>query len=157
VYAQRSGEQLHPSSDRLQAFVERERDAGVETRSFYLGFQEKTNALKDRFLSFLIEAKRAGKRVGAYGAAAKGNTLLNYAGVRADLVPYVVDRNPAKVGKVLPGSRIPIVDEHHLTQDQPDFVVVFPWNLIDELSEQLGYVRSWGGTLVTAVPELAFR
>ena len=90
----------------------------------------------------------------AYGAAAKGNTLLNFAGVRPDLLPYVVDRNPAKQGKYMPGSRIPIVAEDRLQQHKPDIVVILPWNLRDEVIMQLGYVRDWGGRFVTAVPEL---
>ena len=105
-------------------------------------------------MSFLIQAKRDGKRVGAYGAAAKGNTLLNYAGVRSNLLPWVVDRNPAKQGKHLPGSRIAIVDEARLKQERPHYVLVLPWNLRGEVMEQLAYIREWGGRFVTAVPTL---
>jgi len=99
-----------------------------------------------------LQARRAGLKVGAYGAAAKGNTLLNFAGVRPDLLPYVVDKNPAKQGKFLPGSRIPIVDEAHLRQQRPDRVLILPWNLRSEVAEQLNYIREWGGHLVIAVP-----
>jgi len=105
-------------------------------------------------IAFLVEAKRAGKTVAAYGAAAKGNTLLNYAGVRPDLLPYVVDRNPAKQERFLPGSRIPIVVESCIRDDRPDYVVILPWNLRNEVVAQLDYIREWGGRFVTAVPSL---
>ena len=105
-------------------------------------------------MSFLIEAKRAGKKVGAYGAAAKGNTLLNFAGVRADLLPWVVDRNPAKQGKYMPGSRIPVVDEARLLAERPDYVLVLPWNLGEEIKSQLCYARDWGAKFVVCVPRL---
>ena len=109
---------------------------------------------KDDLLALLIEAKHQGLKVAAYGAAAKGNTLLNFAGVRPDLLPYVVDRNPAKLGKFLPGSRIPIVDEAHLEVHQPDRILILPWNLQQEVMAQLAYARHWGGQFVTAVPAL---
>jgi hypothetical protein len=96
----------------------------------------------------------AGKKVAAYGAAAKGNTLINYAGIRPDLLPFVVDRNPAKQNKYLPGSRIPIVEEHMIYQEKPDYVLILPWNLRQEVTEQLKYIREWGGKFVTAVPHL---
>ena len=120
----------------------------------YEGFQVRIDKLKDDFVAFLIEARRAGRTVAAYGAAAKGNTLMNYAGVRPDLIAFVVDRNPAKQGRYMPGSRIPIVGEERLRETRPDDIVLLPWNLRDELVEQLAYVRSWGGRFVTAVPEL---
>ncbi|MFN3461879.1 MAG: methyltransferase C-terminal domain-containing protein, partial [Oceanibaculum sp.] len=121
---------------------------------FYRGFQAATERVKDDLLVFLIEAKKQGMRIGAYGAAAKGNTLLNFAGVRPDLLPYVVDRNPAKQGKFMPGSRIPIVAEDQLKADRPDFVLILPWNLRDEVTTQLAYIGEWGGRFVTAVPRL---
>jgi len=121
---------------------------------YYASFQAKTDKVKDDFLTFLLEAKRRGKRVAAYGAAAKGNTLMNYAGIRPDLISFVVDRNPAKQGKYLPGSRIPIVDEQALKDAKPDYVVILPWNLEEEVMSQLEYVRDWGGHFVTAVPAL---
>ena len=103
-------------------------------------------------LLFLLAAQAEGRKVVAYGAAAKGNTLLNFAGVRADLLPYVVDRNPAKQGKFLPGSRISIVDEAHLCADRPDVVLILPWNLREEVVTQLAYIREWGGRFAVAVP-----
>ena len=110
--------------------------------------------MKNDFLEFLLEAKRAGRTVAAYGAAAKGNTLLNYAGVRSDLVQCVADRNPFKQGHWMPGSRIPIVDEQHLTRIRPDFVVILPWNLRSEVMNQLQHLRAAGCRFVTAVPAL---
>jgi hypothetical protein len=134
--------------------LESEAAAGVKTPEYYAGFQARADQVKNAFLAFLLDAKRAGKKAAAYGAAAKGNTLLNYSGVRPDLLPYVVDRNPAKQAKFLPGSRIPIVAEERLRKERPDRVVLFPWNLKQELMEQLAYVRGWGGQFVTAVPKL---
>ena len=110
--------------------------------------------IKHGLLRFLLEAKQSGQRVAAYGAAAKGNTLLNFAGVRPDLIDCVVDRNPAKQGKYMPGSRIPIVAEERLQQEKPDYVVILPWNLKAEVMRQLDYMRNWGGKYVTAVPHL---
>ena len=154
LYAQRSDTGRRATEASVAALLGREARAGVATEAYYRGFQRRADALKDDFLGFLIETKRAGRRVGAYGAAAKGNTLLNYAGVRADLLPWVVDRNPAKQGKYLPGSRIPIVEEARLRRERPDVVVILPWNLRDEVTAQLAYVREWGGKFVTAVPRL---
>ncbi len=128
--------------------------AGMQVDVFYGGLQARMDAIKDDLLGFLIDQKRAGKTVAAYGAAAKGNTLLNYAGVRPDLLPYVVDASPHKQGRFMPGSRIPIVAESHLRDMKPDFVVILPWNLRDEIVEQLAYVRQWGAKFVTAVPGL---
>ena len=122
--------------------------------AFYAGFQKRADALKNDLLTFLLEAARTGKQVAGYGAAAKGNTLLNYSGVRPDLIAYVVDRNPAKQGKWLPGSRIPVVAEDRLRIDKPDYVLILPWNLKDEVAAQLAYIREWGGRFVTAVPSL---
>ncbi len=154
VFAQRADRNYHPRTPAVEALLEHEAAAGIFTPEYYSGFQRKADQLKNNFLAFLLDAKRAGKKVVAYGAAAKGNTLLNYAGVRPDLLSYVVDRNPAKQGKFLPGSRIPIVAEDHIHRDRPDWVVLLPWNLRDELVNQLAYVRHWGGRFVAAVPEL---
>jgi len=141
-------------AQRVRRVLEQEDAAGVRTAQFYADFQFSALRIKDELLSFLLQCRRQGMRVGAYGAAAKGNTLLNFAGVRADLLPYVADRNPAKQGQYLPGSRIPIVDEAGLKADQPERVLVLPWNLREEVAQQLDYVKSWGGRLVVAVPHL---
>lgn len=154
VYAQRKDTGKHEASPNVAKMLEREMTAGMTSVEFYAGFQLKANHVKNDFLAFLIEAQRAGKSVAGYGAAAKGNTLMNYAGVRPDLLTYVVDRNPAKQDKFLPGCRIPIVAEAHLKQTRPDYVVILPWNLRAEVVEQLAYIREWGGQFVTAVPSL---
>lgn len=155
VYAQRADVGERAISPTVAKLLAVEVAAGITTPEFYSGFQAKADCVKDDFLSFLINAKRAGKTVAAYGAAAKGNTLLNYAGVRPDLLPFVVDRNPAKQHKFLPASRIAIVDEQQLQQTQPDYVVILPWNLRTEIMAQLAYIRDWGGKFVTAVPCLS--
>jgi C-methyltransferase C-terminal domain/Putative zinc binding domain/Methyltransferase domain len=154
VYAQRADIGKREVSSNVTALLKREDYAGISTSAFYKGFQEKANKVKDDFVDFLIEAKNACKTVAGYGAAAKGNTLLNYSGVRSDLLPFVVDLNPAKQNKFLPGCRIPIVAEDHLKQSKPDYVVILPWNLRDEVMAQLAYIRDWGGQFVTAVPAL---
>ncbi|MDP2787644.1 MAG: class I SAM-dependent methyltransferase [Pseudomonadota bacterium] len=154
VYAQRGDTGRRPREARVEALLDREIRTGLRNAGYYAGFQERTDRVKDDFLLFLLEAKRQGKRVAAYGAAAKGNTLMNYAGIRPDLVSFVVDRNPAKQGKFMPGSRIPIVEEARLRSEKPDFVVILPWNLKTEVMEQLAYIREWGGQFVAAVPDL---
>ena len=154
VFAQRTDAGKREATPEVTSLLAQEGAAGVTSEPYYKGFQQRANRIKDDLVSFLIQAKRDGKTVGAYGAAAKGNTLLNYAGVRSDLLPWVVDRNPAKQGKHLPGSRIAVVDEARLRRERPEFVVVLPWNLRSEVREQLAYIREWGGKLVTAVPML---
>ena len=144
----------HPVSPSVGRLLDLEEDRGLCSDAYYRGFQAEADRVKDDLLRFLLEARAEGRSVAAYGAAAKGNTLLNYAGVRPDLVPFVVDRNPAKQGRFLPGSRIPVVDEGRLSRVRPDHVLILPWNLREELEESLSYVRDWGATFVTAVPEL---
>ena len=153
VFAQRSSG-TYPRTPAVGKLLERERAVGVLTDAYYAGFQSRTDRVKNDFLRFLVDARREGKKVAGYGAAAKGNTLMNYAGVRPDLMPYVVDKSPAKQGKFLPGTRIPIVSEERIRGEQPDFVVVLPWNLWDEVTTDLNYIRDWGGRCVRAVPEL---
>ncbi|SAI71321.1 C-methyltransferase [Bordetella ansorpii] len=156
VYAQRADTGTHAVSAGVAGMLEQEDAAGIRTQAYYQRFQAHANQAKNGLLSFLLTARAEGKRVGAYGAAAKGNTLLNYAGVRPDLLPYVVDRNPAKQGQHLPGSHIPIVDEEVLRQDRPHYILVLPWNLKAEIGEQLAYARQqWGAQFVTAIPSLA--
>ncbi|MFS8930196.1 methyltransferase domain-containing protein [Cupriavidus taiwanensis] len=120
----------------------------------YQSFQARANAVKDGLLTFLIEQKRAGKTVAAYGAAAKGNTLLNYAGVKPDLLSFVCDAAPSKQGKFLPGSHIPIAPPEALAEAKPDFVLILPWNIADEVTSQLAYIREWGGKFAVAVPAM---
>lgn len=154
VFAQRSDAGQQARSARVGEMLQREAQAGMLSADYYTGFQAKTDHVKNDFLAFLLDAKRQGKTVAAYGAAAKGNTLMNYSGIRSDLISFVVDRNPAKQGKYMPGSRIPIVDEARLREEQPDYVLILPWNLRNEVTQQLDYIGAWGGRFVTAVPVL---
>lgn len=153
VWACRS-DALHVATPAVAAMLAREQAAGMSGMPWYQGFQAVAESVKDDFLGFLLLQKRMGKRVAGYGAAAKGNTLLNFAGVRADLLSFVADASPHKQGRFLPGSRIPVVDEQHLRDTRPDFVVVLPWNLREEITTQLAYIREWGGQFVLAVPDL---
>jgi SAM-dependent methyltransferase len=138
----------------VSLLLKEERSFGICKLTTYQGLQAKANKLKNDLLAFLLEQKKAGKTVVAYGAAAKGNTLLNYAGVKPDLLPYVCDAAPSKQGKFLPGSHIPIVAPSLLREHRPDVVLILPWNIAEEVIAQHGYVREWGGKFVTAVPEL---
>jgi 2-polyprenyl-3-methyl-5-hydroxy-6-metoxy-1,4-benzoquinol methylase len=140
------------ASARTKTLLNKETAAGLNTAAFYRGFQMRAEEVKNKFLSFLLEAQAGGLKVAAYGAAAKANTLLNFAGVRPDLLPYVVDRNAAKQGKYMPGSRIPIADETLLRETRPDYVIIFPWNIRDEISGQLDYIRQWSAQFAVAVP-----
>jgi SAM-dependent methyltransferase len=159
VFAARADATAHPQATpegaaRVAQLLATEAAAGMLGHAFYRDFQSQALRVKCELLSFLLQCHAQGLTVGAYGAAAKGNTLLNFAGVRPDLLPYVVDKNPAKQGQYLPGSRIPIVDEAHLRAHQPDRVLILPWNLRDEVAAQLGYVHAWGGKFAVAVPRL---
>jgi len=154
VFAQRSDSGRQPRSNQVNQLLQREADAGMLSMDCYASFQKHTDQVKNGFLAFLLDARSRGRTVAAYGAAAKGNTLMNYAGVRPDLISFVVDRNPAKQGKFMPGSRIPIVEESRLKESRPDFIVILPWNLKAELARQLEYTREWGAQFVTAVPAL---
>ena len=156
VYAQRLASGQRPVEAAVPAMLGRERAAGVESVGYYAGFQRRADDIRDGLMAYLIEARREGRRIGAYGAAAKGNTLLNYAGVHAGLLPWVVDRSPAKQGMYMPGSRLPIVNEDHLRRERPQDVLLLAWNLKEELVEQLHYIREWGGRFVVAVPEIEF-
>lgn len=155
VFAQRSATGIHEHTPAVDALLAMEVQAGLKTIDFYRNFQANAERIKDDLVSFLINAKQQGLKVGAYGAAAKGNTLLNFAGIRPDLLPYVVDKNPTKQGKYMPGSRIPIVDEEYLRMRRPERILILPWNLRQEVITQLDYVREWGGRFVTAIPRLA--
>lgn len=154
VFAQRSDKGEHQITPAVTKMLAKEDSLGVATQNYYADFQSRADQIKYDLIEFLIRAKQDGKRVIAYGAAAKGNTLLNYAGIREDLLPVVVDLNPAKQNKYLPGSRIPIVDEKVIKQEKPDYVLIMPWNLRHEITEQLSYIRDWGGKFVTAVPKI---
>ncbi len=154
VFACRADSKRREQSERVLEIFSREKSAGMTTVEYYAGFQGKADKVKNDFLAFLTDARNRGKKVIGYGAAAKGNTLLNYAGLRGDLLSFVVDKNPAKQGKYLPGSRIPILEEGHIKKIRPDYVVILPWNIKEEIMDQLSYIKDWGGRFVTAVPEL---
>ncbi|MFN4355707.1 methyltransferase domain-containing protein [Parvibaculum sp.] len=154
AFAQRADTGSREKTTRLAALLEAERRAGVEGEALYAGFQKRAEKVKDDFTAFLIDAKRKGLKVAAYGAAAKGNTLMNFAGTRPDLIPYVVDKATAKQGRFMPGSRIPIVAPGHLDADRPDIIVILPWNISEEVQSQLSHARQWGAKFVMAVPEL---
>lgn len=134
-----------------------EQEYGLQNEMTYRHFQDKCDVIKTNFLNFLQQAKREGKKVGAYGAAAKGNTLLNYAKIGPDLLPYVCDAAPSKQGKYLPGSHIPIYPPDKLKELQPDFVVILPWNLSNEITHEHAYIRQWGGQFITFIPNKSIR
>jgi SAM-dependent methyltransferase len=132
----------------------REKAAGFERMDHYLSFSEKVKETKRRILTFLIEAKRKGKSVAGYGAPAKGNTLLNYCGIRSDLIDYTVDRSPHKQGHYLPGVRIPIHSPEKINDTRPDYLVILPWNLKEEIMAQMSHIRKWGGKFVVFIPDV---
>jgi len=154
VFAQRADGERRAVTAAVADLLAVEDAVGVRTAAFYSTLAPAAERIKLQLLRFLLEAKAAGKRVVGYGAAAKGNTLLNYAGVKADLLAWVADASPHKQGKFLPGSRIPVVAPERLAEEQPDYVLVLPWNLLREVSEQQAGIREWGGRFVIAVPEL---
>jgi hypothetical protein len=153
VYAVRQDTASEPSA-RVKDVLDAEEAAGLHTVAGHAGFARAVLTVKADLVTFLIEAARAGKSVAGYGAPGKGNTLLNHCGIRSDLLTYTVDKNPVKQGKFLPGTHIPILTPDQLERTKPDYVLVLPWNLKEELSEQLSYVRDWGGQLVFPIPEL---
>ena len=154
IFACRADAATRPVQASVANMRETEEKAGMLARAFYEDFQASAERVRNDFVDYLIACRRKGLKVAAYGAAAKGNTLLNYGGVKPDLIAFVVDRNPAKQGQFLPGSRIPVVDEARLKADKPDRVVILPWNIETEIRAQLSYITDWGGKFVTAVPSL---
>ncbi len=143
-----------PTLESVQQIIDEEAARGLRAKSVYAGFQQKAEAVKNDVLRFLLQAKQDGKTVGAYGAAAKGNTLLNFAGVKPDLLPFVCDAAAAKQNKYLPGSHIPVVHPDEMRERKPDYVVILPWNIAGEVTEQLSYLTKEGSRFVTAVPTL---
>jgi hypothetical protein len=141
-------------TERLMALRERESRAGVNTLTYYEDFELRVHETKRKLLEFLIDAKRAGKRVVGYGAPGKGNTLLNYCGIRTDFLDFTVDRSPHKHGKFLPGTHIPIFPPDRLFEARPDYVLILPWNLKNEIMSQLAGIREWGGRFVVPIPEV---
>ncbi len=154
IYAKHAADNSKPVTPAVENMLQKETAKGLNTLAYYDNFQQKALAVKLGITEFLIAQKRAGKKVAAYGAAAKGNTLLNYCGIKNDLISFVVDANPHKQNKFLPASHIPVVNEAHLKEAQPDYVIILPWNLKDEITAQLAYINDWGGKFVVPVPSL---
>lgn len=155
IYARHTANEALPETSRVAAMLEKEAQTGLTDMRYYEGFQSRALTVKLDLIDFLIAQKRAGKRVAAYGAAAKGNTLLNYCGIKHDLIEFVVDANPAKQNKFLPASHIPVVDEAVLQDQKPDFVLILPWNIKEEITKQLAYIRDWGGQFVVPIPAIS--
>ncbi len=153
IYARHNEDTSKPVTDRARELRDREVAAGVWTPEYYRSFDEQVKETKRKILSFLVEAKRAGKTVVGYGAPGKGNTLLNYCAIRTDFIDFTVDRNPYKHGRFLPGTHIPILPPDALREARPDYVFILPWNLKDEIMKQLSFIREWGGKFVVPIPE----
>lgn len=153
IYAKHKGG-AHPVTSNVALLLEKEIRKGMSGLSYYRGFQSRALHVKLELTGFLIDSKKKHKKIAAYGAAAKGNTLLNYCGIKNDLIDYVVDANPNKQGKWLPASHIPVVSESQLINDKPDYVIILPWNLEKEITEQLSYIKGWGGKFVIPIPSL---
>ena len=154
IFARHVEDDSQPVSTRVIELRRRELAAGIMTLDYYSRFGEKVKETKRRLLEFLIRVCREGKTVVGYGAPGKGNTLLNYCGIRTDFLQYTVDRNTYKQGKFLPGTHIPIYPPDRIRETKPDYVLILPWNLKEEIAQQLCYVREWGGQLVVPIPEL---
>jgi len=152
IYAKHTGNQTITVSNNVENLLQKESEGGLTNIDFYATFKVKSLQVKLDLLKFLIAVKQDKKLVAGYGAAAKGNTLLNYCGVKHDLIDFVVDANPHKQNKFLPGSHIPVMHENHLKELKPAFVIIFPWNLSEEIIEQLSYIRNWGGKFVVPIP-----
>ncbi len=152
IYASHQQDNSKVITPGVELLLKKERDLGITQPDYYRGFQQQALGIKLALLDFLQTQKRNGKRVGAYGAAAKGNTLLNYCGIKSDLIDFVVDANPNKQNKFLPGSHIPVVTEEHLKISKPDYVIIFPWNIEEEIKTQLSYIKEWNGKFVKAIP-----
>jgi SAM-dependent methyltransferase len=154
IYACHEGDTSKRVDSRAAALKRREESTGWARLETYFTFGEKVKRTKRKLLEFLIRAKGEGKSIAGYGAPGKGNTLLNYCGIRTDFVDYTVDRNPYKQGKFTPGTHIPIHHPDKIRRTQPDFVLILPWNLKDEIMEQMSYIRAWGGRFIVPIPEV---
>jgi len=154
IYARHADDKLKPQTERFIELKEKENDAGFNRLEHYFTFAEKVKETKNKLLEFLIKAKREGKSIAGYGAPGKGNTLLNYCGIRTDYIDYTVDRNPYKQGKYLPGTHIPIFDPRKINETRHDYVLILPWNFKDEIMRQMSGIREWGGKFVVPIPEV---
>lgn len=154
IYGRHADDTSKPVQPAVEALRRRECEAGYTTVEKYTGYAQQVAEVKRQLLEFLISARRQGKHIAGYGAPGKGNTLLNYCGIRQDFLDYVVDRNPYKHHKFLPGTHIPVYPPEKIAQTKPDYVLILPWNLKDEITQQLQYVRDWGAKFVVPIPEL---
>ena len=154
IYGKHKDDASKNISPNVTALLHEEKVKGMQTTEYYDGFRNKADRVKYDLIDFLIKQKKDGKKVAAYGAAAKGNTLLNYCGVKKDLIEFIVDASPHKQGMFLPGSHIPIVKEDEIIRSKPDYVLILPWNIKEEIMTQLDYIRTWGGKFVVPIPEL---
>ncbi len=154
IYATHKENALQPVSENVKNLLQKEIAKGINDLTYYQNFQAKALEIKLQLLEFLTSQKNEKKKIAGYGAAAKGNTLLNYCGIKNDLIEFVADANPYKQNKFLPGSHIPVMSEQELKEFKPDFVIIFPWNLKTEITTQLDYIREWDGKFVTPIPEL---
>jgi len=154
IFAEKINKEKNHHSDRYLNIMDRERDLGMNEALYYTGFKLKVDKIKDELKDFLILSKEKGKVVIGYGAAAKGNTLLNYAGIQSDLIRFVVDKNPAKQNKFLPGSKISILSEEAIKRTKPDYILILPWNIKEEIMKNLAYTKEWGCKFVTSIPRL---
>jgi hypothetical protein len=152
IYARHEEDESRPVSERARELRARELEAGLTTLAYYGAFDERVKETKCRLLEFLIDARRSGKSVVGYGAPGKGNTLLNYCGIRTDFLAYTVDRSPHKQGKFLPGTHVPIYPPARIFETKPDYVLILPWNLKDEVMKQMAAVRDWDGRFVVPIP-----
>jgi SAM-dependent methyltransferase len=154
IYARHQEDAARPVGPRVRALLAREKTVGLDRPDRYAAFAEQVRETKRRLLEFLIGAKRQGKSIAGYGAPGKGNTLLNYCGIRTDFLDYTVDRNPYKHGRFTPGTHIPIYPPEKILETRPDYVLILPWNLKDEIMEQMSAVQSWGGQFVVPIPDV---
>ena len=155
IYACHVDDELKPESENLQELKKREIQIGITNLEYYESFNQHVKETKRRLLSYLIKIKQEGKKIVGYGAPGKGNTLLNYCGIRTDFIDYIVDRNPYKHGKFTPGTHIPIYPTEKILETEPDYVMILPWNLKDEIVEQLSYIQEWGGKMFVPIPEVS--
>jgi hypothetical protein len=154
IYARHRENANFDPTDRVDMLLKKEHDNGLGYVNTYTDFAKKVYMIKRALLQFLIKVKNDGKSVVGYGAAAKGNTLLNYCGIRQDFLDYVVDRSPHKQGKYLPGTHIPVIEPQKVFETQPDYLLILPWNLREEVMEQMSCVRAWGGKFIVPIPHL---
>lgn len=154
LYLKHAENKFLPVLNTVQNILDKEIKYGIDKFDYYQAFVKRVSNNKLDILEFLIRQKKEGKKIAAYGAAAKGNTFLNYCGIKNDLIDFVVDASPIKQNKLLPGSHIPVVSEETLRKEKPDYILIFPWNIKEEISTQIRYIKDWGGKFVVAIPNL---